>query len=138
MADDSWYREALYEQSWENYRNEDENFRGTMWQYLVFVAAIVYAASQAQAATRLVAFVGLFISLITAFYALRIQLYSRRWLLAKDAAVPAGTSEAAYLGEARRIYWFAFVPGWLLALAFPVAGAFLFSIMCFKGTGFWC
>lgn len=39
----TWYEQSLYEQSWENYRNEDENLRVIVWQYLVFIAALLEA-----------------------------------------------------------------------------------------------
>lgn len=138
MADNNaWYRQSLYEQSWENYRNEDENFRGTIWQYLVFAAGIVYAASQAQAATRLMGALGVFISGITAFYSLRINLYSHRWLVAKESAAPEAASELEHLKEAKKHHGLAFIPGWLLALAFPITGLVLFFVMLLDGKAFW-
>lgn len=31
-SEPKWYRQALYEQAWENYRNEDDNVRSTVTQ----------------------------------------------------------------------------------------------------------
>jgi hypothetical protein len=44
MAEEpEWYPQSKYEQSWENYRNEDDNYRTTLTNYLIFVATLAYA-----------------------------------------------------------------------------------------------
>ncbi len=138
-----WYRQSLYEQAWENYRNEDDNYRSTVTQYLVFTATIVYAATQAKAATSLLGIVGLFLSLVTALYLVRITRYSLRWIVAKDDAIGKGLAaqELSYGPRAKEKLGlfgsFSAVPGYVLMFAIPVAGAILFILMVNRGATLW-
>ena len=144
MTDEpTWYRQSLYEQSWENYRNEDDNYRSTVTQYLVFMASIIYAASQAKSVTVIIGIVGLLLSVVTAFYLGRVTRYSRRWLIAKDEALGKALAEQElnHLKKASKTAWmlrlFSVMPGYCLTFAIPIGGAVLFVLMICKGSQFW-
>jgi len=144
MADEPmWYRQALYEQSWENYRNEEDNYRSTVTQYLVFTATLVYAATQAKSATTLLGVVGLLLSTVTAFYLGRITRYSWRWLIAKDEALgkTLASKELSHLKKAGDTLGvlrpFSAIPGYLLTFAIPLAGAVFFALMTYHGAQLW-
>ena len=139
----SWYRQALYEQMWANYRNEDDNYRSTVTQYLVFVAAMVYAASQGKSVTNTLGALGFIVSVVTVLYLGRITTYSQRWLIAKDAALTRllvseelnhRTQAGDKLGVLGRL---TAIPGYLLTITLPIAGAVVFVLMICKGPGFW-
>ncbi len=145
MADQepSWYRQALNEQAWENYRNEDDNYRSTVTQYLVFTAAIVYAASQAKAATAWLGVLGLVVSVATVLYLGRITRYSRRWLIAKDAALtqPIVTEELNHRTQAGEqlgvLAKLTAIPGYVLTIILVIAGTVIFVAMICRGPGLW-
>lgn len=99
----NWYRQSLYEQAWENYRNEDGNYRSTVTQYLVFMASLIYGASQAQLATIEIGILGVFISAVTIFYTGRITRYSWRWIIAKGEAIGNGKSTNSTLLKLRKL-----------------------------------
>src|SRR5262245_56254941 len=132
-VDGAWYRQALYEQAWENYRNEDENYRATVWQSLVFSSALIYAASQSKPATTFIGILGFVVSLSTLLFLGRITRYSWRWLIAKGSALSAQheLSEVAHLKEAESampvpLALVSRVPGYVSMLALPVASAIFF------------
>lgn len=138
-----WYSQSLYEQAWENYRNEDENYRSTITQYLVFVASLLYTASQARPSTIIIGWLGLIISGLTIFYLGRIVRYSRRWLVAKGAAIgkDLDDKELEHLKIAGKMRWFPLrissFPGYYLNLTIPAVGALIFLILIYKGHQFW-
>lgn len=132
-----WYHQLLYEQAWENYRNEDENLRTILTQYLVFLAAFIYAITQIEAASgeRILAFIGMVVSVITILYIGRVAHYSRLWLSLKDKAISKDLAKSEAKQIKRRassafLRLLSWVPGYILILAFPIAGFILFfSIM---------
>ncbi len=139
-----WYRQALYEQSWENYRNEDDNYRSATTHYLIFAATIAGIASQAPKATFGLALLGLLVSIVTLFYLGRITRYSQRWLVSKADASGSDLdqSERNHMETAtKRLGWFArvssVIPGYFLNQVFPLAGAVFFIYMLCRGADFW-
>lgn len=131
-----WYDQSLYEQAWENYRNEDENYRTILTQYLVFAAAFIYAASQADnpSTVKILGFVGGFVSILAVFYIGRITRYSRAWLKLKKSSIGDSLDNkelALYKRSKQRklLGLVSSIPGYVLITFFPFAGLVLFVLM---------
>lgn len=139
------YKRSLYQQSWENYRNEDNNYRTILGHYLVFAGALTVVAIQGKNVPFFVGIFGSIVSVGIAFYLLRVSVYSTRWLRAKDSAIlPTNAKEEIeYLNLALKEHGFAgrfaSMTGHLVVVLVPIAGFVFFGIMCcwcYMGHGF--
>ncbi len=134
-----WYEQSLYEQAWENYRNEEENYRTILTQYLVFTAAFIYAATQSigNDANKILGVIGAIVSLLAILYIGRVTRYSQRWMAIKDSAIGKDLAKnehhPSYKNSTskwiRRVF---VIPGHVLLLAFPLAGFVLFLLLYFE------
>ena len=142
-----WYAQSCYEQAYENLRNEDENHRVGVWQYLAFAISLVAASIVAPPATRALAALGTAISVFSFFYLARVTLNARYWMKLKDTALARGAVAGnetkpnerwdfteAHTGALR---YLAPIGGWILVLAYPLAGFVFFGAIVLKGPTVW-